>query len=242
MRRSLIAASKAFLRRHGILVDRYTCSTSADLRLGRMLAANHIDLVLDVGANLGDYGRNLREAGYANAILSFEPLDAPYSQLTRTVAGDPLWQVAPQMALGATNGTVRINVSANSTSSSILPMLGTHAEAAPESVYIGHQLVPLRRLDGVSHPLLQRATAPFLKIDTQGYEREVITGASGLLPMLRGIQVELSLVPLYEGQSSWLALHQELETQGFGLWGIMPGFFDPSTARMLQFDGVYFKR
>jgi len=242
MRQTVIAAMKAFLSRRGILVDRYNCSTSIDLRLVRMLETNGIDLVLDVGANQGHYGRNLRAAGYANAILSFEPLADPYADLAGAVERDPLWEVAPRMALGAAEGTVQINVAANSTSSSVLPMLNRHTEAAPESVYISAETVTLRRLDGVSHPLLRQATAPFLKIDTQGYEREVIVGAAGLLPLLRGIQLELSIVPLYDGQPSWLTLHGELEAQGFALWSVVPGFFEPATARMLQFDAVYFRR
>lgn len=232
---------KDFLRRRGVLLARYNCSNSADLRLVRMLAANGIDLVIDVGANDGGYGRSIRTAGYANAILSFEPLAGPHVQLARAVECDPLWQVAPRMALGATDGTASINVAANSTSSSMLPMLERHAEAAPQSAYIGQEQVPLQRLDGVSHPLLRQARAPFLKIDTQGYEREVIVGAAALLPLLRGVQVELSIVPLYDGQAPWLALHEELEAQGFLLWSVVPGFFDPATARMLQFDGIYFR-
>lgn len=241
MKRQLIALTKNFLRKRGVVVARYNCNNSAELRLVRMLSANHIDLVLDVGANDGGYGRSIRTAGYTNAILSFEPLAGPHGQLLQTVEQDSLWHVAPRMALGAVNGTIQINVAANSTSSSVLPMLDRHAEAAPESVYVGAETVPLRRLDGFSHPLLQQATAPFLKVDTQGYEREVVVGAAGVLQRLRGIQVELSVVPLYDGQPSWLTLHEELEAHGFALWGVVPGFFEPATARMLQFDGIYFR-
>ena len=60
MKHALIAATKAFFRRRGILIDRYNCGTSAELRLVRMLNANRVDLVLDVGANEGDYGHRLR--------------------------------------------------------------------------------------------------------------------------------------------------------------------------------------
>lgn len=241
MKRSLIAATKAFFRRRGILIDRYNCGTSAEIRLVRMLNANRVDLIIDVGANDGDYGHRLRSAGYAGLMLSFEPLAMAHANLTRGVAGDRRWEVAPRMALGAADGEARINVAANSTSSSLLPMLARHAVSAPDSAYVGHEEVAVRRLDGVTHHLIAGSTSPFLKIDTQGSERGVLEGADALIPALKGIQIELSVVPLYEGADLWLAMHDQLLAHGFELWGVLPGFFDPSTARMLQFDGIYFR-
>ena len=241
MKRSLIAATKAFFRRRGILIDRYNCGTSAELRLVRMLDANRVDLVLDVGANEGDYGHRLRSAGYAGSLLSFEPLALAHANLTRGVAGDRRWEVAPRMALGAADGVARINVACNSTSSSLLPMLASHTESAPASEYVGQEEVPVRRLDGVFHHLIAGSAAPFLKIDTQGFEREVLEGADALVPSLTGIQIELSVVPLYDGAETWLGMHERLKAHGFELWGVVPGFFNPGTARMLQLDGIYFR-
>jgi FkbM family methyltransferase len=206
-----------------------------------MLTANSIDLILDVGANAGHYARGIREAGYQGAILSFEPLSAPHAIALKGALRDPTWEVAPRMAIGAIDRTAQINVAANSTSSSILPMLQQHTLAAPDSAYVDTEDVVIRRLDGIDHPLLDKAAAPFLKIDTQGFEREVIEGAAGLMPRLKGIQVEMSLRPLYEGQALWLDLNATLEAAGFELWSIVPGFFDPFTGQMFQCDGIYFR-
>jgi hypothetical protein len=80
-----------------------------------------------------------------------------------------------------------------------------------------------------------------LKIDTQGYEMAVLRGAEKMLPRLAGVQLELSLAPLYEGQTLYLELIDWLRARGFDLWSVIPGFVDPSSGRMLQFDGVFFR-
>jgi FkbM family methyltransferase len=239
--RRLNAFVKRFLKGRGILLDRYNCITSADLRLVRMLNANHVDLVLDVGANTGGYATLIREAGYTARILSFEPLSSAHSRLVVEAASDPNWSIAPRMALGAHDGEATINIAGNSASSSILHMTDGHRGAAPESAYVGSEAVDVRRLDGIDHPFLIEASSPFLKIDTQGYESQVLKGAAGMLPMLRGVQLELSLRHLYEGQSLWRDVISSLENSGLELWAIVPGFFDPKTGRMLQCDGIFFR-
>lgn len=240
-RRVLYATVKKFLRRRGVMLDRYSCSTSADLRLVRMLAANRVDLVLDVGANSGGYAKSLREAGYRGRILSFEPLSSAHALLTTAAGGARDWAVAPRMALGDRDGDVSINIAGNSASSSLLPMTVQHETALPESAYVGSETVQVRRLDGVRHPFLDAAAAPFLKIDTQGYESQVLAGASGSLPRLVGVQLEMSLRQLYQGQSLWKEVIASLEAAGFELWALVPGFFDPATGRMLQCDGIFFR-
>lgn len=59
-----------------------------------------IDLVLDVGANTGQYASSLRKAGYRAQIVSFEPLHRAYSRLARSAECDRRWR-AVRLALGA---------------------------------------------------------------------------------------------------------------------------------------------
>src|SRR3981081_3311525 len=166
-----------------------------------------IDLVLDVGANAGQFVHQCRAAGYKGEIISFEPSAAAHAGLLRSAAADPLWPVAARIALGATTGEVEINIAANSFSSSILPMLDSHLTAAPNSAYLQKEKVPLRRLDDLlADPLADdlAATAPsrhiFLKLDVQGYESQVLTGATQLLNHPLAVQLEMSLLPLYQGE------------------------------------------
>ncbi len=83
--------------------------------------------------NIGQYAKLLREFGYSGRIVSFEPLSSAYSQLKAVSKKDPLWEIAPQAAIGNQEGEIIINIAGNSYSSSALPMLDAHLESAPES-------------------------------------------------------------------------------------------------------------
>ena len=195
------AAVKRWLRRAGWDLHRYVPTASPDAQLARVLSAFGIDLVLDVGANTGQYGALLRELGYRGRIMSFEPLGAAHDALSARAAPDPLWNVAPRGAVGDRDGEIVINVAGNSASSSVLPMLAAHSDAAPHSQYVGTEPVALRRLDGLVGDVLPQARSSLLKIDTQGFEAAVLAGAPQTLAAASAVQLELSLVPLYEGQA-----------------------------------------
>lgn len=234
-------AIKQLALKAGIEMERYIPERSQHARMFKLLSHHGIDTVIDVGANDGGFGRFLREGGYRGSILSFEPLEEAHRLLSAAASSDADWHVAPRMALGAEDKEIEINVAGNSTSSSILPMLSTHSEAAPQSTYIGSQRVPLRRLDGVNHAVLDHGGTILLKIDTQGYEMPVLQGAASLMPRIRGVLLELSMTPLYEGQTLYLEMINWMTKQGFELWNVIPGFVDPSSGRMLQMDGVFFR-
>ena len=77
-------------------------------------------------------------------------------------------------------------------------------------------------------------------IDTQGFEWEVLDGASDTFVRARGVLCELSLVPLYEGQRLWLDLIERLESAGFVHWSFPKGLTDPRDGRTLQVDAIFF--
>lgn len=206
-----------------------------------LLQKKKIDLVLDIGANTGQFASDIRRCGYAGRIVSFEPLSQAHSELLKASEKDTKWDVYTRCALGDHAGEVEINVAGNSQSSSILPMLDAHRDAAPESAYQGKERVPLKTLDSVVGPYLMDAKAAFLKIDTQGFEWQVLDGARDILPQIKGILIELSLVPLYEGQHLWREMISRLEAAGFTLWAFTPVFSDTATGRLLQVDGMFFR-
>jgi FkbM family methyltransferase len=233
---------KKLSRSLGIDLKRYNIQTSEAAKMQRLLAYNNIDLVFDVGANIGQYAKLLRELGYSGRIVSFEPLSSAYSRLKAVSEKDPLWEIAPQAAIGNQEGEIIINIAGNSQSSSALPMLDAHLESAPESAYSGSETVKLSRLDTIAKDYIKSETKSiFLKIDVQGLEKQVIEGATAILPLVKGIKLELSLVPLYEGQVLFKEMIDIIEKLGYELYGIEPGFTAEKTGRMLQMDGIFFK-
>src|SRR5215211_4255734 len=166
-----------------------------DLRRAKLLRGEGIQLVLDVGANAGQYARRLRRAGYEQRIVSFEPLSQAFAALERAAASDPRWE-ARRLALGDEDGAAKIHVAANSWSSSLLEMGERHRASAPDSVYIGTETVPTAQLDSIWDEVARDGDRVFLKLDVQGYEMHVLRGAAGHLDRVTGVQAELALVHL----------------------------------------------
>jgi FkbM family methyltransferase len=212
-----------------------------EAQLIAVLERFEITCVLDVGANAGQYGSLLRAWGYGGRIVSFEPLAAAHARLEQRAAVDPGWRAAARMAIGAQDGEVSIEISAESDMSSILPQTDLLRRVSPSSRVIGRETVPLRRLDGLVDEYLEPGEGIFLKVDTQGYEAEVLAGARQLLPRLRGIQLEMSLVRCYHGERDFRELLDDLADAGFSPWLFFPGYFEHKLARQLQIDGVFMR-
>ncbi|MDT0202568.1 FkbM family methyltransferase [Nocardioides sp. AE5] len=218
------------LARRGFEVRRHPAA-----RRQNLFARHGVDLVLDVGAANGGYGRQLREFGYTGRIESFEPLRTAYLDL---VAGTDAGWRAHHHALGAEAGEAEINVASNSNSSSLLPMLDAHREAAPEVDYVGTETITVKRLDDLD--VLGTARAPFLKIDTQGFEKAVIEGGPAVIEKCVGIQLEISFVPLYEGGMLADEAIAWGYANGFRIAVIEQGYAAP-TGEVLQMDAVFFR-
>jgi FkbM family methyltransferase len=236
---------KAFLRtairKAGWDLHRFNAASSAMAQVAAAIQYVQADMVLDIGANQGQFVRDLRSTGYNGLIVSFEPLRSAHRQLSKAACKDPLWVVHPRTAIGGQDGTTKINISANSVSSSLLPMMDSHSRVCSSSSYIGIEGTPIHRLDSVSPAYLKPTSRVFIKIDTQGFEWEVLNGAADTLQLAKGVLLEMSLVPLYEKQHLWTELIERMKSDGFVLWAIQKGFTDPKTGRTLQIDGVFLR-
>jgi FkbM family methyltransferase len=232
---------RKLLRKSGFDIVRYPIVHSGEGRLTRLLTFFNINLVLDVGANRGQFAQQLREAGYTGKIISFEPLEDAHKALVKASENDPNWTVTQRMAIGEANHQVILNVAANEESSSLRDISGLHKRAEPKSQYVAQQTVNMRTLDSCALSLISEEASVLLKIDAQGYENEVIVGAEHVLARVRGVQLELSLVELYEGQRDYLSLLTQLRNHGFEVMSIEPGFTDPTSGRLLQFDCLMFR-
>jgi len=202
-----------------------------------------VDVILDVGANEGQFAQGLRRHGYQGHIVSFEPLTRAHTALAQAATDDPLWDVVDRCAVGAQEGTAEINIAGNSYSSSLLPMLERHSDAAPSSKYQGKESCPVITLDAFIRRTFSDPTTLFaLKIDTQGFEGHVLAGLGDAIHQVKVIVCEMSLVPLYEGAPSMTDLCQLLSENGCRCVALGPAFEDPRSGQLLQVDGVFAKR
>ena len=232
---------KQMLHRVGFELRRFSVEQSENARFISMLRSHNVNLIFDVGANAGQFGVLLREIGFDGKIISFEPLSDARENLLNISKNDPLWQIALQTAIGEENGEIEIQIAGNSQSSSVLDMLDTHVRAAPDSKYIGKEKVALRTLDSIAPDYMDSNSIAFIKIDTQGYETQVMNGAKKLMSQIVGLQVEISLVPLYKGQCLFDEMLKKLKNDGFELWSISTVFSDPNTGQLLQVDATFFR-
>lgn len=209
--------------------------------LAKILSDRRVSVVLDVGANAGQFAKGLRLGGYKGRIVSFEPLSNAHARLARTAKNDPDWIVAPRVAIGDRDCVIQINVAGNSVSSSVLGMLPAHISADPESAYVGRETVAMRTLDSAAAEYVTNDDRIFLKADVQGAEDLVLAGATRLLPRVVGLEIELSLLPCYRDQILFLAMIEQVGRLGYALWGLSPGAVDEQTGRQLQVDGLFLR-
>jgi FkbM family methyltransferase len=198
-----------------------------------------IDTVLDIGANSGQFARELRQdIGYTGQIISFEPLGEAFKLLKQHATGDPRWEIF-NFAIGDVEEKREINVAGNSLSSSLLDILPSHLDAAPESKYIGKEVIDVRRLDSMFERICRNAKNIYMKIDTQGFESKVLRGAAMSLPRIDTVQMEMSLVPLYGTELLFDEMCILMREKGYTLIAIENGFSVSDTAQLLQIDGIF---
>lgn len=226
----------------GYEVCRMAPSSSACAQIVSALKLVEADTVFDIGANTGQFANYIRNASYMGKIISFEPLNSARISLAESVKRDRCWMLHERCAIGDYDGDVEINVAGNSVSSSVLSMHTSHAEAALGSAYVSSEKVPIKRLDRIASQYLNHNSKLFIKIDTQGFEWQVLDGAAETLGRAQGLICELSLIPLYKGQKLWRDVVDRLDQEGFMLWALQKGFTDPRTGQSLQMDGIFLRR
>lgn len=194
-----------------------------------------VGMIVDVGANAGQYAQRIRRTLPKTPIRSFEPLPDAFQQLRALSAPDPNWEVF-NCALGRKDANLELVVAGNSQSSSFLPIQNAHLSSAPESASVGTISVPVKRLDSF---IDEFPNDLYLKIDTQGYELEVLSGGPRTLSRAMYVYLEVSFTQLYGGAPLAHDVMSYMYRNGFELWTLTPGFSDQKNARLLQADMLF---
>lgn len=231
-----------FGRSLGLEIRRSNPATRPDLRLAALLKAHQIEMVLDIGANRGQFASALFQNGYAGEIVSFEALPGAHADLSRNASGyGPRWRIAPQGAMGDSDGEVEFFVNAEDATSSLLPAAQSTVDQIPGTQQRQAVTVPLFKLDSIASRYGVGTKPTFIKIDVQGGEALVLAGATKTLNNVAGLSVELSLTQLYERQPLMLDVLQPLLAAGFQIHDIDAAFRDQRTWRLQQVDVVLFR-
>lgn len=228
------AAIRQTLRRLGL--ERIHHPSLADL-----ITSEAIRNIIDVGANDGQYGRYVRNHGFRGRITSFEPVTPVFERLRSYADRDPLWDVC-RSAVGSVSGEVEISVAAASVFSSFKPLSAYSSRKFEGAREVGRELVPVLRLDDFlsGHPhLLEDA---YLKIDTQGFEKEVLIGCGHAIGHMKAVQMELAVRELYEGQPSMVEMIEWMADRGFHIAMAKENGFDWQAMRLLEIDFVFVRQ
>jgi len=239
--RALLRAQAAVRRWLHLDVRRWSPAGLALARRLQILHDNGVTVVLDVGANRGQFASELRIGGYEGRIVSFEPLATAYAALQQAAAGDALWDTL-RLALSDSDGEAELHVSENAVSSSLLDMEARHLDAAPKSRYVATERVPQTRVDAIEDELRLGGDGVYLKLDVQGSEAKAFEGARDTLPQVVAIETELSLVPLYRDQFLFREMLDLLDDAGYDLVSLEPAYADPRNGHVLQVDGIFLRR
>ncbi len=223
----------------GLDVIRYKPIPDELIRRKYLFSKYNIDTVLDVGANNGWWANQIRNVmGYQKRIISFEPLSSAFEFLKEISKENSNWDIY-NFGLGDIEKKGEINISENSFSSSMLNILPIHLEASPKSKYTGRQEIQIKTLNSVLNGICTKDNNIYLKIDTQGFEDKVLKGAEKSLPYINTVQIEMSLVPLYEGEILFDEMYCYLRGEGYRLISVENGFSDKVTGQLLQIDGFF---
>jgi FkbM family methyltransferase len=219
-------------QRLGYEVRAFTPMRSHQLRRAKLLRDERVGMVLDGGANKGQYATELRRFGYSGEIVSVEPLPGVFGELSRLAVADPAWKCV-NAALAREMGSVELRLAEISEVSSVFRATGvqnTDGWATSRTLQ-----VPAITVDS----LLASTQRPFVKLDLQGYELEALQGATATLEFAVAIEVELSTVLLYEGAALLPEVVSYLDARGYSLFSIEPALVDYESARVLQLDGLF---
>jgi FkbM family methyltransferase len=210
-------------------------------KLAGILKQAGVTVVFDIGANVGQTYDELRKGGYMGRIISVEPTPAAHETLLKRAEKDDLWEIAPRQAVGAKAGEALLNVTQASDLNSLLPPAEALLVALPKAHVTEQVATPVVTVADLVAQYTDKEDVIFVKMDTQGFERPVLQGAKKVMQRLVGFQLELSLVPLYEGEETYLSFLQDLHQWGYEPFMMTENYFSRKQGRQLQIDVVFMR-
>jgi FkbM family methyltransferase len=196
--------------------------------------------VIDVGAYVGAFSFAMRMILPEIQIYCFDPLEENILSIHKNLGK---WGRIKtfQSALGDQKGTIQFNVNDFRASSSILEMDARHRQAFPETSHTTKLDVPIARLDDfLSEMKIKRPL--YLKVDVQGFELNVLRGATKILPLVDFLQLEVTFKMLYKKQPLFEDIYDYLHSRGFEFGGLIDSLISPKNGVILQSDALFIRK
>ena len=226
-----------------IRVKRFTTSASDSYRLYKLLKHKEINCIIDIGANEGQFVEQLLDYGFKGKVISFEPTIRAHSIISKKSLKHSNWVVAERCAIGDKRQKTEIHVSRNSVFSSILPIVSDQVQNAKSSVVDHVETVQIYTLDEIIGEYIDlRKYNCLLKVDTQGFEYQVLQGATKSIREFVGLAIEIPLFPIYEGVSfDYFTMNDWLRKEGYTPYSFNNEGVNYKTGRVNTIDGIFFK-
>ena len=206
------------------------------------IKSQNIKTVLDIGANVGQFAKEIREILPDAQIYSFEPLKECFNKLSQ---GSSLGKFgAFNFALGDKEETKEINKSSYTPSSSLLPMTNTHKTLFPHTKKHSQEKIEIKRLDDVAKDLNLDPSADgeiLIKVDVQGFEDKVIAGGVETFKKAKVVLIENSFVELYESQPLFDDIYMKLKELGFEYRGALQQKIAKNTGQIISEDSMFIR-
>jgi FkbM family methyltransferase len=214
---------------------------SLDSHLANLIKFYDIDVIIDVGANVGQFAKGMRKNGFKGEIFSFEPVQSTFDQLKSSADGDNKWHVY-KLALGDKKEKVTINVSRSSDLSSILNPSDFGVKKYPKISSSYQEEIEVDLLDSFIHENNLSNNNILLKMDTQGYDLNVFRGGANIIRNVRCILSEISLIPIYDFMPAYKDVLTEYESKNFTVSGIYPVSRNKENMAIIEMDCVLINR
>jgi FkbM family methyltransferase len=227
-----------------IKLKRYTASASEPLRTAMLVKSKGIDLVIDIGANTGQFAESLYDFGYEGSVLSFEPVPSAHQAISKRSAAYPKWIVADRMAIGEDDGEIDFHITDDTQFSSVLPIEDSFAAHNTKSSIVQKERLAVHRLDNIIAQYFENWESAniLLKIDTQGYEQQVLAGAQAVLAKSRGLKIEIPVYKIYQqAQLDFYGTLALVQQHGFQPYSFHIEGVDLPTGRVNTMDGLFFR-
>ncbi len=214
-----------------------------NLNLIKSLSNSNINSIIDIGANSGQFAEEVFKNGFSGYILSFEPLKIEHSNLLdkKFEMKEYNWEIAERCGLGASEKKLDINISGMRQSSSILDISEIHTNLYPKSINIGKEEIDIFPLDKYYNKIINMKKNILIKIDTQGYELEILKGAKKTLEYVDAVYAEVSLVKLYKSQPLFDEIFDFIKKFGFSVWSVDRAVGNKNTGQTYQLDVLFIK-